>query len=725
MTDPTLRSGSQFRGRNPGTASQNGKARVVPEHEVKAMLARHGVTVPEGTTDLAAVGGLREPLVVKAYGDGLVHKSELGAVELHVTHDTVDAVAARLLALPGARGVLVEEQARPFLELLVGVVNGSFGPMLAVGMGGTQTELLDDVVLRALPVDRDDVRAMTDELRSARLLHGYRGAPAADLDAIIDVVLGICALAGELGDQLAELECNPVIAGPTSAVAVDARLILREQHDAPHVPNTDFAALFAPRGIAVAGASTTKQTFGNRFIEAYAAMGWHEHLAAVHPSATLIDGVPAYPSLHDVPHPVDYVIAAVPAAACADLVRDAAGVARFVQVISGGFSEIVSEIDSEVDSQSGRDLERALLDVARNSGVRVLGPNCMGVFCPAGRQTFQLDVPRAAGPVSVVSQSGGLAGDIVKAGAARGIEFSKLVTVGNAIDVTPGELCEWLVEDPDTGLLGLYLEDPRDGARLTRALDRARDLGKAAVVLVGGLSGQGGRAVASHTGSLAGDAKVWRAVSKRTNCSIVATLEEPLGALAYLQRYQAMPPAESAATIVVGMGGGASVLTTDACDRAGLQLDAVDDRARTVLRDMGYGAGTSVANPIEIPFGPAAPIDAFYRVLQPILDVQPYRDVLVHVNVQAFFSYAADGGEKLVGLADAIAGLRFPGVRVALVIRNLEVAPPALAGELLDRCRELGVQAFRTAAEAAVAIAAAQRADITAVRPASPTAMSS
>jgi acyl-CoA synthetase (NDP forming) len=721
MTDPTLRSGSQFRGRNPGTASQNGKARVVPEHEVKAMLARHGVAVPKGTTDLAAVGRLREPLVVKAYGDGIVHKSELGAVELHVTHDTVDAVAARLLALPGACGVLVEEQARPFIELLVGVVNGSFGPLLAVGMGGTQTELLDDVVLRALPVDRDDVRAMTDELRSARLLHGYRGAPAADLDAIIDVVLGICALAGELGDQLAELECNPVIAGPTSAIAVDARLIVREQHDAPRAPTTDFTALFAPRGIAVAGASTTKQTFGNRFIEAYAAMGWHEHLAAIHPSATVIDGVPAHPSLHDVPHPVDYVIAAVPAAACADLVRDAAGVAGFVQVISGGFSEV----DGEADGEDGRDLERALLDAARSSGVRVLGPNCMGVFCPAGRQTFQLDVPRAAGPVSIVSQSGGLAGDIVKAGAARGLEFSKLVTVGNATDVTPGELCEWLVEDPDTGLLGLYLEDPRDGARLTRALERARDLGKAAVVLVGGLSGQGGRAVASHTGSLAGDAKVWRAVSRRTNCSIVATLEELLGALAYLQRYRAMPPPASASTLVVGMGGGASVLATDACDRAGLQLDAVDDRVRTVLRDMGYGAGTSVANPIEIPFGPAAPIDAFHRVLRPVLEVQPYRDVLVHVNVQAFFSYAADGGEKLVGVADAMAELRFPGTRVAFVARNLEVAPPALAGELFDRCLELGVPAFRTAGEAAVAIAAAQRADVSAVRPTSPTTMSS
>jgi acyl-CoA synthetase (NDP forming) len=689
----------------------------VPEHEVKAMLARHGVAVPKGTTDLAATGALRAPLVVKAYGAGIVHKSELGAVRLGVTHEQVDAVAKKLLAIPGAAGVLVEEQAAPGRELLVGVVDRGFGPTLALGMGGTLTEIIDDVALRLLPATEDGVIAMLDSLRSRELLTGgYRGASPIDQAALVTTVMGVCALAEELGDTLSELECNPVIATATGALAVDARLVV--EHDRPVPPPTaDFTQLFAPRGIAVAGASATKQTFGNRFLEAYRAIGWKAGLAAIHPTATEVDGVPAYASLQDVPHPVDYVVAAVPAAACADLVRDAAGKVPFVQVISGGFSE--------ASGRKGHDLELGLLRAARESGVRVLGPNCMGVYSPAGRQTFQLDVPTSPGPVSIISQSGGLAGDIVKGGAARGITFSKLVTVGNAIDVTPGELCEWLVDDPETKIIGLYIEDPRDGRRLTRALVRARELGKPVVVLVGGLSAQGGRAVASHTGALAGDRRVWDALSRHTGCSVVATLEDLLGALAYLQRHWAMTPSASADTLVVGMGGGASVLTTDACDRAGLQLAAVDDRVRTVLRDMGYGAGTSVANPIEIPFGPAAPVDAFHRVLRPILEVQPYRDVLVHVNVQAFFSYGADGGSKLVAVADAMAELRFPGVRVAFVARNIEVAPPAVAASFLDHCRELGVQTFRTADEAAVAIAAAQRADVSAGRPASPTAMSS
>ncbi|HEX7095238.1 MAG TPA: acetate--CoA ligase family protein [Acidimicrobiales bacterium] len=691
--------------------------RFVPEHETKSLLARHGVTVPRGTTDPAATSELREPFAVKAFGPSLVHKSDVGAVRLGVSHAELDKVVADLLAIDGATGVLVEEQAEPGVELLVGIVDRGLGPMLAVGMGGTLTEVIDDVTLRLLPVTADDVRAMLRELRGHVLLRGYRGKEPVDDGALVDLVLRMCALADELGSSLVELECNPVIVTPRGAIAVDARLILDDTAAADEpAPATDFTALFAPRGVAVAGASATKQTFGNRFLAAYRAMGWTDRLAAIHPSASEIDGVPAYPSVRDVPFELDYVVAAVPAAACADLVRSAAGVVPFVHVISGGFSEASGE---------GHDLELELRNAARTSGVRVLGPNCMGTYSPRGRQTFQLDVPQDAGHVSIISQSGGLAGDIVKAGAGRGLRFSKLVTIGNAIDVTPGELCEWLVDDDDTHLLGLYLEDPRDGARLAKAFRKANEAGKPVVVLVGGLSDQGGRAVASHTGSLAGDRRMWQAVSKATGCSVVDTLEDLLGSLAYLQRHAdatAVETTDGLDTLIIGVGGGASVLTTDACDRAGLRLRPVDAAIQQTLREMGYGAGTSVANPIEIPYGPAAPLDAFSRVLTPILERQSYRDVLVHVNVQSFFSFTADGGEKLLPVVDAIASLRYPGTRVAFVARNLDVAPGSLADELLDRANDAGVVVFRTADEAAVAIAAAQRADLSrGARRASPT----
>ncbi|HEV8296049.1 MAG TPA: hypothetical protein VGQ20_02085, partial [Acidimicrobiales bacterium] len=344
----------------------------------------------------------------------------------------------------------------------------------------------------------------------------------------------------------------------------------------------------------------------------------------------------------------------------------------------------------------------------RDSGVRVLGPNCMGTFSPAGRQTFQLNVPTESGHVSVISQSGGLAGDIIKVGDLRGVRFSKLVTMGNAIDVTPGEMCDWFVDDPDTEVIGLYIEDPRDGASLVRALRRAQGE-KPTVALVGGLSRQGGRAVASHTGSLAGDRRVWQAISHSTGITVVQTLEDLLGSLAYLQRWADAPSSGATAVLVVGVGGGASVLTTDACDRAGLTVTPVEPEVQHTLRGMGYGVGTSVANPLEIPFGPAAPVDAFARVLSPILKEQAYADVLLHFNVQAYFSFSADGGDMLLPVIDAVAGLDYPGTRIALVARNLDTAPAALVERFIAAAKASNVAMFRTIDEAAVAIGAAQR----------------
>ena len=149
----------------------------------------------------------------------------------------------------------------------------------------------------------------------------------------------------------------------------------------------------------------------------------------------------------------------------------------FIHVISGGFEEVGAD---------GAVLSQGLLD-AREVKTRVVGPNCIGVYSSAGRQTFQLNVPRAIGPVSVVSQSGGLAGDMIVVGARRGIRYSKVLSAGNSVDVTPAEVVEWLVDDPDTEVIGLYLEGASGAARLVDSLHRARGR-KPVVLLVGGQS---------------------------------------------------------------------------------------------------------------------------------------------------------------------------------------------------------------------------------------------
>ena len=269
--------------------------------------------------------------------------------------------------------------------------------------------------------------------------------------------------------------------------------------DTPDEMPSDFALLVRPRGVMIAGASATRGAgFGNRALAAYRDMGWTDGLYALHPTASSIDGVPAVASIADIAEPIDYLLVAVPAIACADVVRSTAGRVPFVHVISGGFGETSAE---------GAALEVGLLAAAREVGARLLGPNCIGMYSPAGRHTFQLDAPEERGRVGVLSQSGGLGGDIVKAGNARGLTFSQVITVGNSIDVTAGELAEWMADDPDTGVIGLYLEGTRGAERLLRALRSAR--GRTPVVaLLGGQSRQGAEAVMSHTGSMVGERRV-------------------------------------------------------------------------------------------------------------------------------------------------------------------------------------------------------------------------
>ncbi|GMU77362.1 MAG: acyl-CoA synthetase [Acidimicrobiia bacterium] len=705
-------------------------SRVVPEPEAKALLAARGVPVPRGVIVVrgdarssAATAGLRAPLVVKAFGAAIVHKTDVGAVQLGVDHDSIegaisamdDALRARGLR---ADGFLVEEQAAAGVELLVGATRGPYGIAVTVGLGGTLAEVLDDVAVRLAPLDRVDAEELLDGFRAARVLRGARGGAPVDRDALVAVLLAIAGRGGlvdDLGDRFDELDCNPVIARSDGAIAVDVRLVERSAAPASTTgpglaparsaasgepPPLDFAALFSPRSVAVAGVSTTRPGFGNRAVAAYRAFGWTDGLAVIHPSAVRVDGVRAYPSVAAVEGGVDYLLAAVPAEACADLIRGAAGQARVVHVISGGFSEA---------GERGASHERALLAAARATGVRIVGPNCIGVYAPAGRQTFQLDVPTEPGVVGVVSQSGGLAGDIVKVGAARGLRFSKVVSVGNCVDVTPAEIVEHLVSDDETRVVGCYLEGARDGERLVRALRAAR--GRVpVVVMTGGLSEQGGAAAVSHTGALTGDRRVWDAIQAATGVAVVERLEDFLGALVLAQRYGDQRVPATSDVLVMGVGGGASVLATDACDRAGLAVTAVEGPGIERLRALGYGAGTSVVNPVEIGVGPAAPADVLVTALDAVLGGQPYPDVLAHVNVQAYYGYGTGGTAPLCALIEslgaALNGLRYPASRVVLVTRNLDVAPGADVDAVLAASTAAGVPVFRTFDEAAAAIAA-------------------
>ena len=460
-----------------------GERLVLPEPYVKQLLRAAGVPIPAGViatdarTLAAAAAHLRAPLVLKAFGSGIVHKSDVGAVRLGLDHDALPAAATAMIAELARHGLsspsfYVEEQAEAGLELIIGATTNEFGTAVVVGGGGTLTELLDDVALGLAPIDHASALEMLRGFRANVLFDGHRGRAPIDRDGVARMLVAIAGTDGVLariGPVLREFEINPLIVSAGGAVVADARLVVADPNtiasDAPPRRPIPLDALLRPRRIAVVGASTSRPGFGNRALAALRGVGRTDDVWAVHPTATEIDGVPAVASVSMVPGGADYLLIAVPAATCAAVIREAAPHVGIAHVVSGGFGEIGAD---------GSSLEDELRDAARTSGVRVLGPNCMGVYAPAGRQAFQLKVNHDAGPVTVLSQSGGLAGDVVQLGAAMGLRFHAVVSMGNCVDVTPGELLTAVGQQPETGVVGLYLEGSRDGASVVSALRALR-----------------------------------------------------------------------------------------------------------------------------------------------------------------------------------------------------------------------------------------------------------
>ncbi|MFC4115955.1 acetate--CoA ligase family protein [Nonomuraea zeae] len=680
-------------------AASPGDAASAYEHEVKALLREAGVPVPRGVVvrdlDFGPAAELAEPLVLKAFGPGLVHKSDAGAVVLGLTSGELPAAASAMAARVPApiAGFLVEEQAEAGVELIVGLVRDpAFGPVLLAGLGGVWAEALRDTALRLCPISEQDARAMLGSLRGAALLDGHRGSPPVDVDAVVKLLM-TAGGPGGLWERLdlGEFELNPVVATPSGVVAVDARHLPGPAAGPPARPAAgppgDLLPLFEPKAVAVVGASTTRPNFGNMFLGFYRATG--VPLVAVHPTASEVSGVPAVPSLARAD--VDYALVAVPAERCAEVVRQADGV-PFVQVMSGGFGEA---------GQPG--LERELAEAARAAGTRLLGPNCMGVYCPRGRQTFVGGGTGPAGSVALISQSGGLAGEVIKVGERRGLAFSRVVTVGNSADVTPAELLRWLARDEETRAVGLYLEDPRDGRELYAALLEA-DL--PVVLLVGGRSGQGQQAAASHTGGLVSDRRIWEAVAGQSGAALVTSQDDLIGVLSFFQAHGSRVTTGDQ-VLVVGPSGGASVLAADAFDLAGVRLDPLPDDAPEALRGLGVVAA---GNPLEVPVGPMGRAGLVPEVIDALVRLRPYRDVVAHVNVQAFFTYG-DAAEPLYAYTRAVAAAQdaLPGIRITLVTRNGECAPAGVDDEVRRIAAAAGIPVYRSMEAAAVAVAAGGR----------------
>jgi acyl-CoA synthetase (NDP forming) len=351
----------------------------------------------------------------------------------------------------------------------------------------------------------------------------------------------------------------------------------------------EFASIFRPRSHAVVGASADVTKFGGRFLRVLLTFGYPGKLYPVNPHETDILGIKTFLHVTDIPEPVEFATITTPAPTVPTILEEclAKGI-KAVQILSSGFREAGPE---------GQRLEEQITDTAAR-GIRVIGPNCFGVYSPAGGLTILPgeELPKESGTVAFMSQSGGYAIRGANSASSLGIRFSQAVSYGNACDINECDLLEYFYADPNTKVILAYIEGPREGRRFFHLL-REVCQSKPVIIWKGGLTKGGARAVASHTGSLAGEEMVWDGLFRQTGAIMVNSLNELIDtALAFLY----LPTYPGRRLTVIGGGGGIGVAAADACERAGLSVPLFSLELQRKLATMVPPVGASTRNPVDV-----------------------------------------------------------------------------------------------------------------------------
>ncbi len=384
------------------------------------------------------------------------------------------------------------------------------------------------------------------------------------------------------------------------------------------VPELDF--VFHPRSIAIAGASAKETGFGGGgFVGSLQEIGFRGPIYLIHPTAAAIRGLKCYQRLTDVPDDVDYVISSVPARFVPELLEDC--IAKKVKVLhlfTAGFTETG-------DAERAK-MEQAVIARARQAGLRLIGPNCMGLYVPESRLAMMPGQLPEPGPVGMVSQSGMNAGEFIRYALPRGVRCSKVISFGNGADLKAADFFEYMADDESTEIIVAYLEGIQDGPRLARAIRRA-GAKKPVAILKSGRTEAGSRAANSHTASLAGSLEVFDGLCRQAGALRVESMEE-LVDMAVTWRF--VKKVRGANVVVVGGGGGASVLAADDLDAAGLKVPPLLPETQAELAKVTQEAGTSIRNPIDT----MSMFDekGFEATLMPCMRAENIDDILYHTG---------------------------------------------------------------------------------------------
>ena len=386
--------------------------------------------------------------------------------------------------------------------------------------------------------------------------------------------------------------------------------------------NKSLEFLFKPESVVIVGASENPASYGYSFMQHMLNYGFSGKLYPVNARQPEIMGIKAYSSLDAIPGAIDYVIYLIGVDNAPDIITQAArkGV-KAMHILAGRAGE--------TGRPEGKLIEEEILKRAREYNIRILGPNCLGIFCPRAGLAFGFDFPKEPGKVGALIQSGGNSTDLVHIASLRGIRFSKVVSYGNALDINEIDLFQYFLDDPETEIILSYIEGLRGNGREYLKLVRQAASKKPVVICKGGRTAVGSRMTLSHTASLAGSANLWETAIRQAGAVPVKNLDQLVNMAV---AFSCLPPLKGKSVGIVGAGGGRSVLSADEWEENGFMVPPLPQDIRDELKRRGSQLWDWLDNPADVSIMPG--------------DLITMPDVLSEIVKHPIFDFIAADAEE-------------------------------------------------------------------------------
>ena len=570
--------------------------KIITEEAAKGILKKYKISVPGFSLATSADQAVKDakrlgfPLVMKVVSPQILHKTDVGGVKVGVDNiadvkKTFNDMYGRLSKKKGVnvKGILLEKMVPKGVELIVGIQNDSqFGPVIMVGLGGIMTEVFKDVSFRMLPITTSDAKSMLNDLKGVKLLKGFRGSKPVDVKMLTKALVQIGKIGVDNADYINSIDFNPIVVYPKSYNVVDAKIILNKEikkksisHAKPNI--TSMEKFFTPKSVALVGASATPGKIGNSVLDALGKQDYKGKVYPINPKSKKILGIKCYPTLESIKAKVDLVVVCIDLAHCGPVMKTCAkkGIHNVV-IVSGGGKELGGDRAA---------MEAEVKNLSLKHKIRVIGPNCIGMFNAANRLDCafqgQARMVRARlGNVAFFSQSGTMGISMLESADSFGL--SKMISYGNRSDVDEADMIAYAANDPQTKVICLYVEGFGDGRKFVKTAERVmKEKKKPIVIWKSGRSTAGAKQAASHTGSLGGSNAIIMGAFRQAGIISVDSYQELVGvakALAW------QPPANGNKVAMCSNGAGPMIGGIDHLDRLGLTIGKLDSKTRNKIK---------------------------------------------------------------------------------------------------------------------------------------------